>query len=65
MTLEEQIQEENEWIAKKLFERGEKPSYSSGICELITAGYGELDQYGYWQHPLHVNQDTLEATPYE
>lgn len=46
--------------AIRRFRDGEKPSYSTGICESITAGYGRLDQYGYWEFPLPVNQETLE-----
>lgn len=35
------------------WERGEKPSFSTGVCESLTCGYGELDPYGYWQFPLY------------
>ena len=34
--------------------------FSTGICELMTAGYGELDGYGYFEYPLTVNQYTLD-----
>ena len=36
---------------------GEKvklPSYSQGICESVTAGYGKFDEYGFWEYPLNV-----------
>lgn len=29
------------------------PSYSTGICENLTCGYGMLDRNGYWQFPLY------------
>jgi hypothetical protein len=31
---------------------GERPTYSTGICGLITCGYGRLDWCGYWEFPL-------------
>lgn len=42
-----------------------EPMYSTGICGSITAGYGRCDEYGYFEFPLKVNQDTYEVTPYE
>jgi hypothetical protein len=42
--------------AYRRFARGEVVGYSTGICDSITAGYGVLDQNGYWQYPLQVNQ---------
>ena len=39
-------------IANKRFKSGEKPGWSKGICGGFTAGYGELDEYGYWEFPL-------------
>lgn len=47
-------------LAKEFYDRGESPTFSRGICGLITAGYGELDDYGYFEYPLQVNQETLE-----
>lgn len=44
--------------AKQMYKEGQPPSYSSGICESITAGYGRLDEYGYWEYPLMVDQKT-------
>jgi hypothetical protein len=41
------------------------PSFSSGICESVTAGYGRLDYYGYWEYPLIVDQETLRIIPLE
>lgn len=33
-------------------------SYSQGICGSLTAGYGKLDEYGYWEYPLNVGIDS-------
>ena len=49
--------------AYRRFNAGEKPSWSTGICGGTTAGYGELDQNGYWEFPLWVHQGTLEVIP--
>ena len=38
----------------------EKPTYSTGFDGLTTAGYGELDFYGWWEFPLDVNQETFD-----
>lgn len=32
--------------------RGDRLSFSSGICESLTAGFGEINNYGYWEYPL-------------
>lgn len=39
--------------ALKRWEAGEKPGFSTGICESLTCGYGKLDEYGYWEFPLY------------
>lgn len=39
---------------------GKKPTFSTGICGSITAGYGTLDQNGYFEYPLVVCQTTHE-----
>ena len=40
--------------AKELYLQGNKPTFSSGLeCE-FTCGYGELDEWGYWEFPLYV-----------
>jgi hypothetical protein len=44
--------EVREDIAQFLFAVGVKPSYSSGLGEEITRGYGDLDMNGYWEYPL-------------
>ena len=38
--------------AIRLFKSGEKPCYSTGVCDQLTCGYGVLDKYGYWEFPL-------------
>lgn len=38
-------------------------SYSKGICGSLTAGYGKLDEYGYWEYPLNVGMDK-EGKPF-
>ena len=38
--------------ALRRLDAGERPSYSTGICGLITCGYGRLDWCGYWEFPL-------------
>lgn len=48
-------------VAKELFSRGEKPCFSTGICGLLTCGYGKLDGYGYWQFPLHPAENYLSS----
>jgi hypothetical protein len=49
--------------AYERFKKGEKPTYSYGICGATTAGYGELDYNGYWAYPLDVDQDTMDILP--
>ena len=39
--------------ALKRWEEGEEPSFSVGVCESLTCGYGKLDQNGYWEFPLY------------
>ncbi len=53
--------EANREFAESLYVLGiEKPRYSAGICGSTTAGYGQLDKYGYFEYPLIVDQDTYE-----
>lgn len=44
------LEKENEAMRRYL--SGEKPFYSTGICESLTCGYGKLDEYGYFEFPL-------------
>ena len=57
--------EENKERAYLRFRNGEEPSFSGGICGTVTAGYGRLDLYGYWEFPLDVDQDTLNILPHK
>ena len=38
--------------AKLLEANGVKFQCSTGIHGYITRGYGDLDEYGFWQYPL-------------
>lgn len=38
-----------------------KVNYSVGICGTTTAGYGELDCYGYFEYPLSLTPDLRVA----
>lgn len=44
----------NEHIAFQRYLKGEKPAWSTGIDGGMTAGYGRLDQFGFWEYPLPV-----------
>ena len=44
-------------IAGALRLMGVPPCWSTGIHEGATAGYGELDQYGFWEYPLIVVEE--------
>lgn len=46
------IGDEGQQHAMDLFMAGEPPTFSTGICESVTAGYGKLDVHGYWEFPL-------------
>jgi len=35
--------------------RGDKLVFSSGICEGLTAGFGECNYHGYWEFPLPMD----------
>lgn len=56
--LSEDQYKENQKVALDKYKSGEQPTYSSGICDSLTAGYGRLDYYDYWEYPLPVNQKT-------
>lgn len=32
--------------------QGEKLTFSTGVCELLTCGFGECNEYGYFEFPL-------------
>ena len=52
-------------IADILYVNGIKPFFSQGICEQLTAGYGNLSEFGYWQYDLYVDPDSLSVTTVE
>lgn len=56
MTLEDMVAE---YEAVCRWNNGEQPSFSTGICENLTCGYGTLDNSGYWQFPLYPAEDYL------
>lgn len=35
------------------------PNVSTGICGRITYGYGDLDEYGYWEYTVRVEDAHL------
>ena len=51
--------------AYKRLAKGEQPGYSTGICEGITAGYGNLDESGYWEFPLVIDEETNDVMSWE
>lgn len=52
--------ENNESIALQMWDNGEKPSFSTGICGSLTCGYGKLDENGYWELPLYPAEEYLK-----
>ena len=42
-------------IADFLFAAGRKPGHSTSIADTPTSGYGELDDYGFWEYPLDAS----------
>lgn len=43
--------------ALKRWREGQLPSFSLGICESLTCGYGHLDPNGYWEFPLYPAEE--------
>ena len=41
--------------AFKRYLRGERLTFSSGICETTTSGFGECNHYGHFEFPLPSN----------
>lgn len=54
-----------EYEAQCRWARGEKPNFSQGICGSLTCGYGEIDDYGYWEFPLYPAGDYVEKRKVE
>jgi len=48
----EQLCSRKELEAIKRWKAGEKLTWSTGIHDDSTAGYGELDSNGFWEYPL-------------
>ena len=46
--------EVREAIAAFLFAVGRRPLHSTSIAGTETSGYGELDDYGFWEYPLYA-----------
>ncbi len=46
------VNNRNEIIAQYLKGLGHRPSWSTGIHEGYTCGYGYIDELGYWEYPL-------------
>lgn len=51
----------NRIIARVLYMTGKIPHYSTGIHGGLTKGYGELDEYGFYQYPLPLKPSPKEA----
>lgn len=49
-----------EYEAQQRWQSGELPSFSSDLADQITAGYGDLDEWGNWQFPLFPGVYYLE-----
>ena len=52
----------HEYEAQQRWDRGEMPSFSSNVVDMLTCGYGECDDYGNWQFPLYPAERYLELT---
>jgi len=42
-------------VAFERYLRGDELTFSSGICEGLTAGFVKCDYYGYWEYPLPMD----------
>lgn len=58
MDIPDDTWEQNRVQAIEWYKQGKKPNFSTGICELTTAGYGRCDSSGYFEYPLNVDQKT-------
>ena len=50
----------NKTIAKDGYKEGRMPDLSHSIAGTYTAGYGKMDDYGFFEYPLDVDQETQE-----
>lgn len=39
-----------------LLRKGYEPSYSTGVCGSLTCGFGDLNDYGYFEYPISVHE---------
>lgn len=54
MRLEDATRED---IAAFLHAVGERPCFSNSIADTLTCGYGQLDDYGFWEFPLRALEE--------
>lgn len=49
-------------IGRILYALGRPLTYSMGLADEVTAGYGEINDNGYWQYPApaHVTENLSE-----
>lgn len=52
----------NEYEAKRRWDAGDLPCFSSNIVDQVTCGYGKLSEYGEWQFPLYPSSKYLRLT---
>lgn len=50
----------NKLIAKHWYKYGKIPDISISIAGTYTAGYGQIDDHGFFEFPLDVDQETQE-----
>jgi hypothetical protein len=43
-------------IALFLLTAGCKPCFSTSIADTPTAGFGDLDEYGFWEYPIEITK---------
>lgn len=48
-----ELSDKSEDVALRLYNSGKRPSFSTGICDSLTCGYGNLCENGYWEFPLY------------
>ena len=55
LDIDVEVYEQNKLIAIKKYKDGVKPLYSKDISDNNTAGYGKVDNYGYFEYPLPLD----------
>lgn len=56
LTIEEYTQ--NHSIARGFYKGGAEPDFAENYLGEVTAGYGRLDEDGYFEFSLEVDQET-------